>query len=527
MKKIRKFINKAAISSYADPGPISGKYSAGSSTFAGVEALVYRSHFAIDIPSPSYEEKKALPDIEHILPLFERKGAAPKSRVSLLLPFFAQHLTDAVFQSGKNFQTGAPSEIILNQIYSNSREGLMSLRSGEKGKLKSRKINSNGKSLGEFPPALLEKVGSNFQVKKEFKGLPYLDPQERTVRGKSKLEALIETYQGREDQVMAVGLFQGNMTLGNFALSVLLLREHNRLCDEIFDEFKKRGRPTDDETIFDVASAVNILSYLKVVVEDYINAHAGIDIFRLDYESFFYEKKRWCRATPIPYHFNTLYQLHCFMPNQLDALPDLGFEAFFANNDKVVEIGLGKIFEFASQQPASKVELGNSYFEDNFKMICRSMLTKARDILAPFSQYRGLENLSNHKKFELFDPRYREQIRELYNNQFEKVDYTVGIYAELPNSSGLSSVLEKIGIKQKYLFGDTLLHGIAKHAFRHIFSNPLMRKEILNSDVLSKVGWNTFATTKTAKDIIIRNIPEMNSDDAKKLEISFHAPGFR
>ena len=526
MQKIRNLASKLAISRYADVGPISGQYSAGSQGFAGIQALIAKEHFALDIPSLSDEEKKGLPDIEQILPLFRRKGEAPKGRVSLLLPFFAQHLTDAIFQSDNNFETGAPSEIILNQIYSNSRAGMMCLRSGEKGKLKSREINLNGKCMGEFPPALFEKVGASYQVKNEFKDLPYLAP-EKTIRGKTKLEVLLETYRGREEQVMAIGLFQGNMTLGNFALTVLLLREHNRLCDEIYDEFKQAGKPTNDKIIFDIASSVNILTYMKIVIEDYINAYAGIDAFRLDYKSFFYEKKRWCRATPIPYHFNTLYQLHCFIPNQFDALPDMGFDAFLANNDKVIEFGLGKVFEFASQQPASKVELGNSFFENKFEMATRAMLTKARDILAPFSQYRTLGGLSNDKKFELFDPRFREQIRDIYGNKFENVDYTVGIYAELPSSSGLASALERMGFKKEHLVGNTLLRSIAKHAFRHIHSNPLMRKELLNADVLSNVGWYTFTNTKTARDLIIRNIPETNKDDANKLEISFHAPDFR
>ena len=421
--------------------------------------------------------------------------------------FLPQHLTDAVFQSEDAYATDAPHEIILNQIYGNTADDTAALRSGEGGKLRSQ-MRPVGGGNAEFPDALLEQSGDTWVLKEQYSGLSYIEEEGR-------LERLLERYKGREGALCATGLFQGNMTLGNFAITTLLLREHNRLCDGIREELGRKNKPATDDVIFRTAQQCNITAYMKVVIEDYINAFAGQKLFYLDTETFFYEKKRWCRETPIPYHFNILYRIHCMMPDKLKGFEDLGFGAMLAQNDLVMEHGVGAILEAASSQGASKVRLGNTH--EKLIKADTGGVEKARKVLGSFNSHRRAADMPR-AGFATFDPRYRDRLKALYGNDPNKVEYAVGILAELPESGWM----EKLGLKDEPIIGDTLMNAIAKHAFRHILSNRFMTKEYLNREVMTEYGWRNLKATSSVADIVRRNMGgEMDKAAADALRITF------
>ena len=502
---IRRKISKLAIGKFTDKGPLPGRYTTKGDGITDLHEILDKKYFALEAPRPTPEYIDSLPPIAEVLQLFKRPAEAPKSRVSLLLPFVAQHLTDAVFQSDGLYGTDASHEIVLNQIYGNTANDEKILRSGTAGKLKIQTRTIKGQQV-EFPDALCIQVDDKWEIKSEYRELSYLQDS-------AKVQKLLATYQGKEGDLCAVGLFQGNMTVGNFALSAILVREHNRLCDGISDELSS----VSDETVFRLARQNNIVAYMKIVIENYINTFAGIKIFNMDTKSFFYETKRWCRGTPIPYHFNSLYRIHSLIPDTLivDG-QDLGFKGFLANNDLVIETGLGDVFEQASSQPASEISLGNTHV--GLLPAEEASLTKARGVLASFNDHREIQKKGSSIDFNDFDPRFRDKIKELYGD-VNKVDYLVGIFAELPKKG----IVERLGVKSGSIMGATLLNAIAKHAFRHILGNRYMTREFLNEDAMTKFGWNNLKHTSSVSDLVKRNVPELGQR-ANSLNISLDAP---
>ncbi|MEP2718922.1 peroxidase family protein [Pseudophaeobacter sp.] len=504
---IHRYLNKKVVSSFTDSGPLSGLYSTKGSEKTSLWEILDKEFFALEVPEPKPGEIASLPNLEEVLALFERKGPVTKSRVSVLLPFFAQHLTDAVFQSDGQFGTDAPHEIILNQIYGNTPGDEALLRSGQDGKLKTQTRIVNGREA-EYPDALCEKKGDHWAIKKEYEGLSYF-------KGTDKATTLLDKYKDKEGELCATGLFQGNMTLGNFAITSLLVREHNRLCDGIRSELGSAG----DDEIFRIAQQNNVTAYMKVVIEDYINAFAGQKMFILDTKSFFHEEKRWCRETAIPYHFNILYRLHSMMPDGLIGLEEMGFAAMGANNGLVMAKGLGEIFEIASRQSASRVSLGNTH--EKLLAADRAGVVKGRQKLGSFNSHKEVQQEGSSVGFEAFDPNFRSALSRLYGGDPNRVEYTVGTLAELPKPG----VLEKLGIKDEPIIGPTLMNAIGKHAFRHILSNRFMSREYLNPKVMTEFGWKSLHETASVSDLVKRNVSgEMDQAQAEKLKVGFSHP---
>ncbi len=508
---VHRVISNAVIYRYAK-GTVPGRWTTEGNGTASLHETINPKYFSLEVPKPTPDYIKALPPIDELLPLFEREGEAPEIRASLLLPFFAQHLTDAVFQSDvkEPYKTNAPHEIILNQVYGNTAQDSQLLRSHQEGKLKTQTREVNGRQV-EFPDALCENIDGEWQVKQEYRGLSYLD--------EDHIKQLMTAYEGKEQDICATGLFQGNMTLGNFAITSLLVREHNRLCDGIMEELKRKGKLADDDTVFEIAQQNNITAYMKVVIEDYINTFAGQDIFRMDTKTFGYRSKDWCTRSPIPYHFNILYRFHSMLPDQLRGFEGLGFNAFLANNDMVMGAGLAAIFEAASNQAASAISLKNT--PKGVLPADRAGLTKARGVLASFNTHREAQKKGSSVGFDAFDPRVRKDLERIYKGDPNKVDYAVGILAERPRPSWPDS----LGLKQAPFIGDTLMNDVAKHAFRHILSNPFMARERLNPEVLTDFGWDNLHQTSSVAQLVARNVPE--HPQAAALDISFQAPHVR
>lgn len=501
-------LSNSIISNYADKGPVPGVYTTEKDGLTSLRELLDKHYFALEVPKPTQDKVDALPPIDEVLSLFQRKGKEKTNRVSLLLPFFAQHLTDAVFQSKNSYETNAPHEIILNQIYGNTPSDEAVLREKDDGLLKTQEIDFNGLKT-VFPPSLCEKDKDNneWKVKAEFQNLSYLQNPE-------KITVLLERYKGREEYLCATGLFQGNLTLGNFAISTLLLREHNRIAGKVKEELESKKSEISSDIIFKKAQQINITCYMKVVIEDYINAFAGQKIFKLDTSSFFYEKKSWFRESPIPYHFNILYRMHGMIPDTLNGFEEKGFSAFLANNDTVMKKGIAAIFNIACSQAAAAVCLGN--VSAALIPAERAMLEKARAVLASFNAHKEAQQKNSSLTFEQFDPEFRSQLEKIYQN-VDKVEYAVGIFAERPKSG----MAEYLGFKEAPIIGATLMDAIAKHAFRHILSNRYMSREFLNSEVMTEFGWKTLHDTSTVSDLLKRNVPELNQQEIDDLNITF------
>ena len=530
---VRAFLVRLVVFDRADSGDLPGLYNAGKDGITSMHEILEKDFFALDFPKPT---KKIGASIDDVDKLFKRKkygheDLACESRVSLLFAFFAQHLSDAVFQSGADYRTKAPHEIVLNQIYGNTIEDENLLRDGKGGKL--RTVNTK---KAEFPPKLFDDKG---KIIRNNNGavLSYLceDLTSAARKGhngkkEKKLGFLKSKYQGKEEYARAVGLFQGNLTLGNFALTSLFIREHNAICDNLVKEGGLKEEDRTDEKIFQTAKRINILIYIKIIIEDYINTIIGADILRLPLNDFFYENKRWCRETPMPYHFNILYRWHSMIPNQFridDETEKKGIKAFFANNKLVMDKGLGAIFEAASKQPASTLSLRNTH-----PCLLRAeaaTLSQGQEVLKPFNEYKGKFNGGSPAGFsdfkqekmqeELHEKPQEELLEEIYTDP-NNIDFYVGIIGE-KKERGCG---HKLGVQKEPLFGPLLGAAVARHAFRHIFSNRLMSREFLNEEVMTTFGWDRLKATSGIADLVKRNVPEMDDEAAKNLVISFDAP---
>ena len=84
-----------------------------------------------------------------------------------------------------------------------------------------------------------------------------------------------EQRNARLDKLYATGLERGNASVGYVALSLVFLREHNRICQEL-SSLHDLDWKDDDERLFQTARMINTCLFLKLTIEDYINHIAGI-----------------------------------------------------------------------------------------------------------------------------------------------------------------------------------------------------------------------------------------------------------
>lgn len=328
---------------------------------------------------PSNEGTDEFPFGE-ITALFERKGGLKESRSSVFFMFVAQWFTDGFFRSSHvDFrQTTSNHNIDLAQIYGPNEAVALMLRSEEGGKLTSQKID------GEEYPDYLGELNENgiWQVKGRYQDLPYVADKEwmNTLFG--------DLSDDQKSHLFATGLERGNAIVGHMVMSTLFLREHNSICDDLAEQ----NPDWDDDRLFHTARIINTVILMKLIIEDYVNHIAGLDILRMD--PSFAEKKKWYRAPWIAAEFNLLYRWHGLVPDTFK----IGNrdESFVRNFDLLAKEGLSSLMQAATRQVAGEISLDNV---PGFLMPAeQAMIDKGRNWrLRSFNEYRvqfGLERLT-------------------------------------------------------------------------------------------------------------------------------------
>ena len=148
----------------------------------------------------------------------------PCPNSTVLFAYFAQWFTDGFLRGDATVprdprQNSSNHEIDLNQLYGLNAAATAALRAFEGGLLKSQLING-----GEFPPYLCE----NGKIKPEFAAL-------RVIR-------FDELTDAQRDTLFATGSDRGNIQLGFTMLTVLFLREHNRVARLLARHYPRLGR---------------------------------------------------------------------------------------------------------------------------------------------------------------------------------------------------------------------------------------------------------------------------------------------
>lgn len=429
----------------------------------------------------------ALPSESDVNGLFRREREVKSTDTSVWFMFFAQWFTDSFLRTSRDDfrQNTSTQEIDLCQIYGLGTDQTRMLRSLSGGRLKSQQIDGE-----EFPVFLFQErgPGAPLAFKPEFHGLF----DERFV---------IDTILGsapdeRKDSVFAVGLEHGNSTIGSTILNTLFLREHNRIATLLESEYPD----WDDERLFETARMIMIVLELKLVVEEYIR-HIGPFDFPIETVPHIADDERWNRANWIAIEFNLLYRWHSLVPETIGRGTDvLTWQEFLNNNPLVIYRGLESLIALCSQERAGRIGLLNtpSFLVDrstpdrpSLEERTIALMRQAR--LRSFNDYRESYGLNRMRSFtELTsDAVLREQLRMLYHDDIESLEWYVGIFAE--------------GYPDYMMMGELLTTMVANDAFTQALSNPLLARNVFNEATFSAAGMRIINETTSLQQILARN----------------------
>jgi prostaglandin-endoperoxide synthase 2 len=417
----------------------------------------------------------------NVTALFKRViGKPKKGRSTVLFPYFAQWFTDSFLRSDSfdRRKNTSNHEIDLCQIYGLTEETCNLLRMHQNGKLASQLIGNE-----EFPEYLYEDDGKGGLIERsKFNNLPYVKDK--------KLQGILDLQQvapERRKKIYATGLERGNSSIGYVSISILFLREHNRLCEGL----KQRNPEWLDERLFQTARLINIVMLLRIVIEDYINHIAGARIFLFD--NTFAEKEQWYRANWIALEFDILYRWHGLIPDTIDVDGTKYKPRDFQHDNGLLEsLGLKKLIGAATTEQAGKIGLFNT---PDFLLWADCMSIKmGRDYrLRSYNEYRvhfGLEPLKNWAAL-TSDIKAQEELSKLYC-EIDKLEFVVGIFAE--------------EAKDGLLFGELLLTMVAVDAFTQALTNPILSQNVFNAETLTQYGLDEIARTSSLQALVDRNV---------------------
>lgn len=422
---------------------------------------------------PSNDRTDAFPFGE-VTALFRRKSGLKEGRSSVFFMFFAQWFTDGFFRSSHvdARKTTSNHNIDLAQIYGFSEAVSLLLRAGHGGKLSSQQIDGE-----EYPDSLgeLDQNGT-WKVKDCYQQLPYIADKEWMD------EIFGDLSEAQRGNLFATGLERGNSIVGHMVMSTLFLREHNSICDEL----ASRNPQWDDDRLFHTARIINTVILMKLVIEDYVNHIAGLDILKLD--PSFVEKQTWYRTPWIAAEFNLLYRWHGLVP---DTLKISGRdESFVRNFELLTKEGLSGLLEAATMQVAGKITLDN--VPDFLMPAEQAMINKGREWrLRSFNDYRvhfGLPRLDSFDQL-TSDQRLNQALRRLYG-EIDNLELTVGLFAE---DGGRS------------LTGELQTAMVAYDAITQIYTNPLLAKQNYTKHHFSVYGMERIKATNSFQDLANRN----------------------
>ncbi len=439
--------------------------------------------------------------------LFARGESMQTDRSSVLFMFFAQWFTDSVLRVDPDDRRKNTSnhDVDLCQIYGLYEHEARCLRLGEGGRLHSQMINGE-----EYPDYLGERINGSWCVKKKYSCLDCngqvvsgkgLFPHGNTDWVKNALERSFppgslsaEQRDARLDKLYATGLERGNSSVGYAALSLVFLREHNRICQEL--SHRHPEWKDDDERLFQTARMINICLLLNLTVTDYINHIAGESLFRLD--PGFAEAQRWYRTNWIALEFNLLYRWHGLVPDYLLVDNKKVQASLYRWNNALLEgTGLASLISNASTQPAGRISLGNNpvfLMESEYQTI-----KMGRDFrLQGYNDYRkcfGLNRLSDFTELTR-DQALCQQLKALYGT-IDQLELVIGLFAEDPQPGAL--------------FGSLMLTMVAYDAFTQIYTNPLLSTAIHTAETLTPYGLELIRTTTSIDALVRRNLPAGSS----------------
>ncbi|MES2625374.1 MAG: peroxidase family protein [Pseudomonadota bacterium] len=453
---------------------------------------------------PEAQDLPELPPIDKVVALWRRKNNQEilSEETSMLFSFFAQWFTDSFLRTNllDRRKNTSNHEIDLCQIYGLNEAMTNCLRLKVDGKLKYQIID------GEvYPPYLfdVEKTTLNNWV--------FANQEFETLHPRYALEFICRGVpEERLKYMFAVGLEHGNSAIGYTILNTIMLREHNRICDLL-----KASYPDwNDERLFQTTRNIMIVLLIKIVIGDYIGQFSRLD-FNLEPSPGMAEKKSWYRTNWISLEFNLLYRWHSMVPETFrigsEVLP---LNDIRSNTQLVTKYGLGPLIDAATKQRTGQIGMHNTpeiFFEPmpfgaDTRSVMERTVAMGRDAkLRSFNDYREAFSYSRLRSFDELtdDVELREEIRQLYNDRIDDLEWHVGIFAEQCDPS--------------FMLGRLLTRMVGYDAFTHALTNPLMATAVHNEETFSKPGFELISKPVAMADIIHRNIK-----DSKTVAASFN-----
>ncbi len=477
---IRQRLNAALIDHAVREMPARPEPLSTMAPYTSWRSLTDRSYNGRHLP-PSTLDPERLPAPEEAAELFRRgTGMTPCRRSTVLFAYFAQWFTDGFLRG----DTGGPTtprdprrntsnhQIDMNQLYGIDERTAAILRTHEGGLLKSQWINE-----GEFPPYLCDADGAK---KPEFAELAVV-----------RFEQMPPAWRTR---LFALGGDRSNLQLGFTMLTVLFLREHNRLARELAREYPD----WDDERLFQTARNILTLMVCRIVLDEYIN-HITPYHFRFSLDpglSARLARAPWHRENWASFEFSLIYRWHSLIPPTLTVGGrDLPLADTMVNGPLLAEHGLGRTMEDASRQTAGRIGLFNT--EPDLLYVDVDSVADSRTLrIAPYNAYRRHLKFPPVRSFNQIsdDPKVRDGLRARYHS-VDDIDLYVGVFAEQPGSPDT-------------ILGPLLTKIIAIDAFSQALTNPLLAPRVLTPATFTPLGLRTVERTRTLSDILHRNSPE-------------------
>lgn len=441
---------------------------------------------------PAVPADPDLPSPDSLSEMFARPPGAPQrlsDKSTVLFPAFAQYLTDGFIRTRMphegepellRLQNTSNHQIDMCPLYGRTPAQTAALRtrseeSGARGRLRSQRIGDE-----EFPPFLLRDDGSvdpDFAVLDAPLGLDDDDPAERRAR------------------IFAVGGDRVNAVPQVAMMNTLFLREHNRLAGEV-----EALHPTwDDERVFETTRNAVIVTFIKVVVEEYIN-HISPSPFRFLAEPSVAWDATWNKPNWMTTEFSLLYRWHSLVPDTIrwgDTTTPV--HETFMDNGPLLDRGLVGAFVDMSAQRAG--QLGSFNTTPSLVPLEEAAIAQGRLArLAPFADYCVHVGKARPRSFDDIssDPAVVDFLADRYRG-VDDVDFYVGLFAEdLVENSPLPSVL-------------TTMVGV--DAFSQALTNPLLSRHVMADPVaaFSRPGAAAFSDTGSLADIVERNSPSGTS----------------
>lgn len=436
-----------------------------------------------------------LNSVESVSDLF-RRGDHKLGRSSVLFGYFAQWFTDSFLRVNQldRRKNTSNHEIDLCQIYGLTEETARMLRSMQGGRLSSQMIN------GEEYPEYLYELGADgkYKPREKYAKMPYLQPLPDGTCILDKALGLQHVPESRKASIYATGLERGNSSMGYVSMTVIFLREHNRLAGEL----QKLNPGWDDERIFQTARMINIVLLLRIVVEDYINHIAGAPRFVFD--NTYAEDQNWYRTNWISLEFDMLYRWHGLVPSKVEIGDEtLEPRTFQCNNEKLQEIGMTKFIDAASRQQTGQISLFNT---PGFILWTEKLsIQMGRDArLRSFNDYREHFSLPRLTSWEQLtdDQQVLAALKKLYPQGIDQLELIIGLFAEKPTKPAL--------------FGDLLNVMVSVDAFTQALTNPLLSKHVFNANTFTQFGLDTIKATPSLQAMVARNVK-----DGDKIKVSF------